>query len=172
MYKLITNPENGNISVADAPMQGEYKGQLWGNFPSFLSRQPIDERQAEGWFSTITPSVSVSLPVAVFGEEDTIYIPMPMPIEDSVEPPADPVIPSVISYDKVKLLRAMLAIGALESFKTLLNSDSNFLLFWNASKEIDSNDPMFLAAADQLLAAGMTVETIAKILKESEVSYN
>jgi len=81
---------NADFSITDAASvpnnQCEYGGLARGNFLAFLSRQPVAERQAEGWYAHIIDG-DVEQPTAA-PEQDAIIVPRPIPTPPT--PPSDP----------------------------------------------------------------------------------
>ena len=82
MHRL--NSDGSITDAANVPgNQCEYGGLTRGNFQAFLSREPIADRQAAGWYESIVEG-DVAQPTAD-PEQDAIIIPRPVPAAPVVE---------------------------------------------------------------------------------------
>ena len=102
---------NSDGSVTTAGNQGDYHGTTWSNFIPFLSRQPIAERQAEGWYSQLIEG-DVDAPTAD-PEQDAIIVPRPVPQVEPVQP--DPLEPFAATIQAFGVLWASLNLGPVPS---------------------------------------------------------
>jgi len=108
MHRL--NADGSITYAANVPgNQCEYGGLTRGNFQAFLSREPIADRQAAGWYASIVEG-DVAQPTAD-PEQDAIIVPRPVPQVPVVEP--DPLAPYAATIQAFGALWASLNIGAI-----------------------------------------------------------
>jgi hypothetical protein len=108
MHRL--NADGSITNAANLPgNQYEYGRLTRGNFTAFLSREPIADRQAAGWYARIVES-DVAQPTAD-PEQDAIIIPRPVPVVPVVAP--DPLAPYAATIQAFGALWASLNIGAI-----------------------------------------------------------
>ena len=104
---------NADGSITDSDNvpgnQCEYSGLTRGNFTAFLSREPVADRQAAGWYASIVEG-DVAQPTAD-PEQDAIIVPRPVPAAPVVEP--DPLAPYAATIQAFGALWASLNIGAI-----------------------------------------------------------
>jgi hypothetical protein len=120
---------NADGSITDAASlhgnQSEYGGLVRGNFTAFLSREPIADRQAAGWYASIIEG-DVDQPTAD-PEQDAIIVPRPVPVVPVVEP--DPLAPYAATIQAFGALWASLGIGAIPAD-------------WNAAMTLLADQPL------------------------------
>jgi hypothetical protein len=110
MYRL--NADGTITDSASIPEnQCEYGGLVRGNFSAFMARQPVAERQAEGWYEYLIEG-DVDQPT-VDPITDALIVPRPVPAAPMVE--ADPLIPYADMISKFSALWASLNIGPVPS---------------------------------------------------------
>ena len=106
MHRL--NADGSITDAANVPgNQCEHGGLTRGNFQAFLSREPIADRQAAGWYASIVEG-DVAQPTAD-PEQDAIIVPRPVPQVPVVEP--DPLAPYAATIQAFTALWASLDIG-------------------------------------------------------------
>jgi hypothetical protein len=120
---------NADGSITDAASlpgnQSEYGGLTRGNFTAFLSREPIADRQAAGWYGSLIAG-DVAQPTAD-PEQDAIIVPRPVPVVPVVEP--DPLAPYAATIQAFGALWASLNIGAIPAD-------------WNAAMTLLADQPL------------------------------
>ena len=83
MHRL--NSDGSTTDASNVPgNQCEYGGLTRGNFTAFLSREPVSNRQAAGWYASIVEG-DVAQPTAD-PEQDAIIVPRPVPAPPAPDP--------------------------------------------------------------------------------------
>jgi hypothetical protein len=73
-----------------------------------------------------------------------------------------------ITYNKLKIVRALEALGLGDAFEQAIQSTGPLRRAWVAAAEVSSDDPLLLQAIPDFAAAlGITPEQIAAMLREA-----
>jgi len=101
----------------------------------YLASLPVNERQAIGIFSRVEYGEHTEAFASV--ADDCIYAPTPV---------VQPVVEQPFAISKIKLDKALLALGVRDQFDAFIASDSEMQRMYDKALVLMSNDPMVTSA--------------------------
>jgi len=101
----------------------------------YLQSLPVNERQAMGIFSRVEYGAHLEAFASI--ADDCIYAPTPI---------VQPVVEQPFAISKIKLDKALLALGVRDQFDAFIASDSEMQRMYDKALVLMSDDPMVTSA--------------------------